>query len=506
MLPLYHIIGNVTQKVDGSIQLENINDASGVTYYKGLYHVWHQCCQNHFDHAISKDLIHWQRLPPPIEPVEGQRTFDGSVSILPQADGGPVILYDAPDRIPQGWPGCGECMLSLARLDDTNDKYLKTFIRDSNADPVKLNLGGRQPIDFPSTIWKNGDHYNFIAQGTRFTTKNHSFTSWSRVAPDMIGCGERGGQWWIPTPNQIDGSPPPAGTPNYLVNCGGGANYLLGNYFPNNESFIKSGKSARLEYGTADWWGAQGGDANNNRMMMIGWVRDWGGPAGPGINALTRLSALREVNWDVKTENLVSNPVPELAGLRTKSLASTTMKLAPANAPHIVPNTGDGSAASSDTIIKFSGFSRTASTTFGACVLGNGTTASGMGITITVNPTTTAGQLVANIHSGACKVGSGNQNGGITQLFDDTELTVRVLADRSVADWFVQGGRWAASDGWQAPKPRLPADSNVLLWSGDATISAQVNVYELGCGWLNPSYTENPTLATLDSDGDIITV
>jgi len=57
----------VTQFTDGSIKLEPINDASGVTYYKGIYHVWHQCCQNHWDHVISKDLIHWQRLPPPIQ-------------------------------------------------------------------------------------------------------------------------------------------------------------------------------------------------------------------------------------------------------------------------------------------------------------------------------------------------------------------------------------------------------------------------------------------------------
>lgn len=54
MLPTFHIIGNVTQQTDGSIHLEPINDASGVTYYNGLYHIWHQCCQNHWDHAISK--------------------------------------------------------------------------------------------------------------------------------------------------------------------------------------------------------------------------------------------------------------------------------------------------------------------------------------------------------------------------------------------------------------------------------------------------------------------
>lgn len=51
MLPTFHIIGNVTQTTDGSIKLEPINDCSGVTFYKGIYHVWHQCCQNHWDHV-----------------------------------------------------------------------------------------------------------------------------------------------------------------------------------------------------------------------------------------------------------------------------------------------------------------------------------------------------------------------------------------------------------------------------------------------------------------------
>ena len=53
MLPTFHIIGNVTQATDGAITLEPINDCSGVTYYKGIYHVWHQCCQNHWDHVGS---------------------------------------------------------------------------------------------------------------------------------------------------------------------------------------------------------------------------------------------------------------------------------------------------------------------------------------------------------------------------------------------------------------------------------------------------------------------
>lgn len=156
--------------------------------------------------------------------------------MLPAEDGGPLILYDAPDRIPKSYPGCGECILSIARLNSTEDKYLQLFSRDEGGgDPVKLigqnmtkgALNG--PVDFPSTIWKNGDHWNFIAQGGRFTTKDRSFREWTRVTPNFVDCRESGGQWFIPMPNQIGGAPPPAGSPNWLINCGGGNAYRIGN-------------------------------------------------------------------------------------------------------------------------------------------------------------------------------------------------------------------------------------------------------------------------------------
>ena len=416
-------------------------------------------------------------------------------------DGGPIFLYDAPDKIPHGWPGCGECILSIARLNDTSDKYLKTFTRDEQGgNPVQI-LNQTKPVDFPSTIWKNGDHWNFIGQGSRFTTKDKSFRSWTRVDDAFPGGHENGGQWWIPVPNQVSGAPPPAGSPNYMVNCGGGTTYRIGNYFPENESFVWDGTSvANLEHGQAGWWGAQGGAANNNRMMLIGWVSDFHGDAGPGINFLTRLTILREANWDVKTQSLVSNPVPELLGLRSGSLASEKVTLPTAATPHVVAQTGGGAAASSDTVLTFSGFSTSAPlTTVYACVLGNGTVGSGVGIQVQVVPGPN-GTHTANIAAGACPVPhtaaalEALSAAQPIQLFDEAEVTVRVLADRSVADWFVQGGRWAATSAWPGSTPRQPADSSIIVWSSAPRVTAQVDVYGMGCGWLNPAYTENPTL------------
>ena len=46
-MPIYHIIGNVTtDDATGEVtQVESINDVSSVIKYKGIYHIFHQCCQ-----------------------------------------------------------------------------------------------------------------------------------------------------------------------------------------------------------------------------------------------------------------------------------------------------------------------------------------------------------------------------------------------------------------------------------------------------------------------------
>jgi Glycosyl hydrolases family 32 N-terminal domain/PAN domain len=570
MMPSFHIIGNVTQAPDGNITLEPINDASGVTYSEnGIYHVWHQCCQNHWDHIISRDLIHWQRLPPPIQPVT-LKTWDGSISMVDASFGGPVILYDAQDgkvgshgqdpRTP-----ADKAILGVARLADPNDKYLMTWTRAEN-NPVEFTGA---PIAFPGQVWRNGDHFNFVGQGSLFQTKDATFHTATNVG-EFTGRTEHSGNWWMPTPNMINGSAPPNGAPNRAVNVNGGADYLLGTYDPATESFTSANVTAHLEGGRADWFGGQGGSDNNNRMMIVGWAMpDYNGPAGPGITFLTRLTLVREVNYDAALGSLVANPLPELVNLRSGTLASET-GVALGAAPHLVPGTGGGAAASADINITFSGFAPGDS--FGACVLSNGN-GSGLGVLITAgggasnyympntdlpggdynvtnvqyddphlcqaactadgekckaftyvvrpplkgscclkssapapaaSPTCTSGikapappgsvsvrvGTCAEAASGALALGAARS----VPLLDDSTVSLRVLPDRSVADVFVQGGRWAGTVAWLDKAPRAPADSTVTVWSSKIGVSADIDVYSMGCGWVDPSYTDTPTL------------
>lgn len=88
----------------------------------GVWHVFHQCCQNHWDHVVSTDLIRWKKLPSPVHPddehwYDKAGSYDGSAAILPAVTSGagagagrsgPVILVDnIGPRTPLGAAGGG---------------------------------------------------------------------------------------------------------------------------------------------------------------------------------------------------------------------------------------------------------------------------------------------------------------------------------------------------------------------------------------------------------------
>jgi hypothetical protein len=208
-------------------------------------------------------------------------------------------------------------------------------------------------------------------QGKRYQSNDSNFHTWTEMGT-FNGQTENGGQWWLPFPRQADGTPAPAGTPNYIINAAGGADYAWGNYYPENETWVayvppgdSAPKISHLEKAKAGWWGAQ---SANNRTFMIGWaLGDYHGPAGAGIDFLTRLTLLREIHYDAKLGDLVSNPTAELRNLRTGTIASeTAVALTPAT-PHHVAGTAGGAAASADIDLSF--HLPAAGGTFGACVL-----------------------------------------------------------------------------------------------------------------------------------------
>ena len=60
------------------------NDPNGLVYYKGEYHLFHQYNINeqiYWGHAVSKDLVHWKRLPKAIAPDKIGQIWSGSAVV-----------------------------------------------------------------------------------------------------------------------------------------------------------------------------------------------------------------------------------------------------------------------------------------------------------------------------------------------------------------------------------------------------------------------------------------
>eukprot|EP01046_Picozoa_sp_COSAG06_P045353 COSAG06_NODE_6257_length_3011_cov_2.619849_2_plen_372_part_00 len=275
LMPIFHILGNISGS-GATLRAEPINDVSGIVLHRGVYHVFHQCCGNHWDHVVTHDLIHWTRLPPPLVPGYNPTgvqhsdwydiggSWDGSVTLLPadQSPTGkvlPLIIYDTIEGTPPPGGGRGGVRgrslasvgdhptLAVARAVDADDPYLLSWEKDA-ANPLVFqgcpNITGQGcGTYFPSGVWKNGDHWNFMSFGERFTTKDSTFHSWQLAPGPKFGPGSccktvAGGQWITRIPNQIDGTPPDATVAgNSLVSLSDGWQYILGTYDRETETW-----------------------------------------------------------------------------------------------------------------------------------------------------------------------------------------------------------------------------------------------------------------------------
>ena len=308
-MPIFHLIGNVSSDAaTGKVtSVEDINDVSSVILWKGVYHVFHQCCQNHWDHAVSRDLIHWTRLPPPIVPnmnptgvphpdwYDAHGSWDGSLSVPHDWNGitEPVVLMTTVEGTPpmdKGADHAGMAVgMAIVRPTDASDPMLLSWTKDT-ANPIAFANGSAitSPYDTPGQIWKSGDHWNFLVVGQRYSTTDPTFHTWRRVENESWPTGEFGGQWFSPLANLADGSRPPAGAPGWMMNVGNGGRYALGNYRPENESWTTTNEGLTIDYGPSSAWEA--GQFAGERFMHIGWFNQ--GPPMAGKTSAATSAAI----------------------------------------------------------------------------------------------------------------------------------------------------------------------------------------------------------------------
>ena len=58
-------------------------------------------------------------------------------------------------------------------------------------EPLEDGSGVTSPFDTPGQIWRNGDHWNFLVVGERYTTTDPTWHRWRRVPSEQWPRGER---------------------------------------------------------------------------------------------------------------------------------------------------------------------------------------------------------------------------------------------------------------------------------------------------------------------------
>ena len=131
-------------------------------------------------------------------------------------------------------PGCQGLSWPL----NLSDPELTFWSKDPH-NPLSINNlpcgtrpGSHSRGAFPGSIWQNGDHYNYLSFGYRFTTNDSSLHEWKMVPEQMLSnqsAQENGGQWFLRTPSPLNKSrSTPAldssasSRPTHMVSCTGG--------------------------------------------------------------------------------------------------------------------------------------------------------------------------------------------------------------------------------------------------------------------------------------------
>ena len=322
-----------------------MNDVHGAFFHRGWYHVFFQFLPWSDDitevrargigwgHARSRDLVHWQFLPPALlpRPEDAARSLASGSSWV-RADGVPMLFYT---HTPVGFPERKREARGALPLDDD---LLTWRTVDLGLAPGHSGV----PADIPA-IW--ADIYLFGHGGRVFATfkqsdglvceaQNEELTEWRAVGhlggTASIAADEGGVAGECPNLFTLQGR-------SVLIRSTYPISYLLGDFDPDTVAFTPDGPPRILDYGyggtvqpalhsrglygttafvdpVGDADGGRRGGARSGRARTIlaGWVS--GFAKGRGWNGCMSLPRV----LSIEAGRLIQTPLPELRRLRRR--------------------------------------------------------------------------------------------------------------------------------------------------------------------------------------------
>ena len=166
-----------------------LNDPNGLSYWRGNWHLFYQGYppeypEQHWGHAVSKDLIHWHDLPYAIHPGPEKRVYSGAVLV---EDDRAIAMYHGYTIGNMVATSSDPLLLNWTKL--TGQPVIRIPDDPQNA-PYQV---------FDPSIWKEGDYYYSLSAGVdeksypgRQVPQGHLFRSkdlanWEYLHPFIEG-------------------------------------------------------------------------------------------------------------------------------------------------------------------------------------------------------------------------------------------------------------------------------------------------------------------------------
>ena len=334
-----------------------MNDPNGMVYHEGEYHLFYQHYPDsnvwgpmHWGHAVSEDLVHWERLPIALYPDSLGYIFSGSAVMDVNntsglgTDDAPamVAIYTYHDAEKAETGAIDYQTQGIAFSTDQGRSWTKY---DQN--PVIPNPGIEDFRD-PKVFWHAPDEKWIMTLAVDDHVSFYSspdLTSWTKESDFGKEWGSHAGVWECPDlfPMSVDGeekwvlllSINPGGP-----NEGSATQYFVGDFdgktFTLDESFqedVRNENGVWLDYGPDNYAGVTWANVpdDDGRRLFMGWMSNWNYgqevPTEAWRSAMTVPRTLDLISLPAGLR-VVSKPVEELQALQqsTQSLEAATVQ------------------------------------------------------------------------------------------------------------------------------------------------------------------------------------
>ncbi len=327
-----------------------MNDPNGMVYHNGEYHLFYQYYPDstvwgpmHWGHAVSTDLVHWERLPIALYPDSLGYIFSGSAVIDKNNTSGfgtpenpPLVAIYTYHSVEKERAGRNDYQTQGIAYSLDNGRTWKKY--ENN--PVIQNPGIKDFRD-PKVSWHEPSKkwLMILAVLDHVELYNSSdLKAWTKLSEFGKDYGAHGGVWECPDlfPLTIEGETKQKWVMLVSINPGGpnvgsATQYFVGDF--DGKNFISDTDRSQIkwiDWGQDNYAGVTYFNAPDNRTIFIGWMNNWAyGQILPtkkwrGATTLARDLSLVNINGNLFVK---SRLVPELLEYASETVTLSNLKV-----------------------------------------------------------------------------------------------------------------------------------------------------------------------------------